>query len=66
MSRLEELQKQKRQIEAEIDNECDRLRNEAHERALKRPSKWNDLTPAQQNWCHFMAFDPDNPDIPLD
>lgn len=63
---LEELQKQKRAIEAQIDEECRRMAREANEQALQRPSKWSDMTPAQQNYCHFMAFDPDNPDVPLD
>lgn len=66
MDRLSELQAQKRNIEAEIDEECRRLTQEAHDRAIARPSKWDSLTEAQKNWCHLMAFDPDNPDVPLD
>jgi hypothetical protein len=34
-----------------------------------RPSsspKFDAMTSAQQRHCEFMAFDPDNPDVPLD
>lgn len=68
MDRLQELQAQRRRIDADIEDERRRRLQEAHERGLKRTDcpKFDAMTPAQQRHCEFMGFDPDNPDIPLD
>lgn len=52
MTRLDELQSQRRTIDAKIDEECPRLQQKAHEQPCRD--------------CTFTGFDPDFPDIPMD
>lgn len=64
--RIKELRGIIRQAEAEIDEIKQWEMREAHARGLAQSPKWNAMTPAQQQHCAFMAFDPDNPDVPVD
>lgn len=57
------------QLRLEIYKREQELKRLAHESDVGRPSstpKWDGLTPKQQRWCQFMAYDPDNPEVPLD
>lgn len=70
MTRLEELQAAKRKIESEIAREEMHLLNErgklAEAQYAKEHPKWAALSEEQKNWCYFMGYDPDNPDVPTD
>ncbi len=66
MNRVEELKGTILKASAEIEEIHRREQHEAHERGLAQSPKWNAMTPAQQQYCAFMGFDPDNPDVPLD
>lgn len=70
MTRLDELEHAKRKIEGQIELEKMRLLNETGEKAkvqyAKDHPKWAAMSEEQKNWCYFMGYDPDNPDVPTD
>jgi hypothetical protein len=68
--KLQELLAQRRKLDAEIEAESRHQVDEAAVRmeALHKQQhpKLHAMSKEQQNWCYFMGYDPDNPDIPTD
>ena len=67
MSHLEFLKHQRDRIDALIADEQRKHWSPAESPAAPSSTPIFDaMTPDQKQHCCFMAFDPDNPDVPLD